>query len=105
MTLAILIVDEDGHVAKVDATTEALQVLLKGSLPVGANVIGKVDVNSLPALPAGSNVIGHVDVDSLPSLPAGTNNLGFVKAQGYYPGGSGYVDLQVDANGKLVITI
>ena len=65
------------------------------ALPVGANLIGHVVVDSagsvsvisLPSLPTGSNVIGHVIVDSfgssvaistLPALPTGSNNIGHV---------------------------
>lgn len=47
-------------------------------LPAGTNVLGHVNVDSLPTLPAGTNNIGHVTVDTLPSLPAGTNNIGAV---------------------------
>ena len=49
------------------------------SLPTGANKIGKVEVDKLPAIPAGVNKIGKVDVDKLPALPAGTNNIGKVE--------------------------
>ena len=38
------------------------------SLPAGNNLLGKVDVTSLPALPAGSNSIGKVDVNGWANL-------------------------------------
>jgi hypothetical protein len=57
-----------------------LQVTVTGALPVGTNVIGKVDINTLPniSINAGTNNIGDVDVLTLPSIPVGSNTIGKV---------------------------
>lgn len=88
-----------------------LPVVLSGQLPTGGNVLGRVELTSLPelpaganhigdvgvtslpnvtigsALPAGSNNVGKVDVASLPALPAGSNTIGSVSLSPAYAGG------------------
>ena len=46
------------------------------SLPEGQNLIGKVDIFSLPALPTGGNTIGNVRISG--AIPAGANAIGTV---------------------------
>lgn len=55
---------------------------------VAANgMLGVVDIRSiLNSLPAGANLIGKVMVDSLPELPAGTKHIGSVNLNNIAPG-------------------
>lgn len=52
-----------------------LRVDVVTPLPAGSNIIGSVDVNSLPALPAGTNNIGDVDVLTQPARVATVDSI------------------------------
>lgn len=93
----------DGTINNPYVNEQKVEISAFGSaLPAGSNLIGKVDVmtmptisfsqgstigvSSLPSLPAGSNSIGKVEITNFPAaapLPAGTNTIGKVEVTNF----------------------
>jgi hypothetical protein len=84
--MVALLVDANGVLQT--ALPAGVEITFGESLPAGSNLIGSVDVDSLPSLPAGDNNIGNVDIVTLPELAAGTQEIGKVQSRlyGYYSG-------------------